>query len=274
MRVAGGALLLLATAALSRAPAREGGECSGDAMRPVLHDTVTSLSLDLNVPAFRVVVRESGAVRLVIPVATGRNRYQTPIGDFGIDYVVWNPPWTPPPSPWARKEKPQKPGPDNWMGRVKLHFTEFVFMHGSPFTQSFGTAASHACVRMSSENAMKLARLVHRHASPGVPDALLDSLVADDQRTRSIALTAVVPVHVRYELAEVRDGQLELYPDVYPGRGTPTRTQALAVLSAQGVDSTRVDRVKLAALVRQSRRKAVTIPVDSLLTARAAPPSP
>jgi hypothetical protein len=118
----------------------------------------------LIVPAYRLDVIEQGVVTRSISVAVGQPRYPTPLGHFRIDYVVWNPWWRPPASDRAWKERPQAPGWQNPVGRVKLHVTGLVFLHGTPLVESRGTAASHACVRMSNEDAIALARLVHDRA--------------------------------------------------------------------------------------------------------------
>src|SRR5438045_5396132 len=94
--------------------------------------TDTTLRLDLNIPAYRLDLRTDGRILHSMPVAVGRRDFPTPRGEFAVDYVVWNPSWTPPDKPWARHEKPQPPGPNNWMGRVKLHVAGLVFIHGSP----------------------------------------------------------------------------------------------------------------------------------------------
>src|SRR5688500_11890243 len=192
------------------------GECTsaGEPTRPPV-DTSPALRLVLNVPAYRLDVVEQGTVTRSISVAVGQPKYRTPIGHFRLDYAVWNPWWRPPASEWARKERPKAPGWSNPVGRVKLHVTGLVFLHGTPLEGSLGTAASHACVRMSNADAIELARLVHSRAGPPTPPTLLDELVADTSRTRTLVLSQTVPVDIEYRLAEVRDDDLVLYVDVY-----------------------------------------------------------
>lgn len=130
----------------------------------------------LNIPAYRLEVMEHGVVTRTFRVAVGLRKYPTPIGTYSIDYVVWNPWWYPPNTPWARKERPARPAWNNPVGRVKLHVTGLVFLHGTALEQSLGIAASHACVRLSNREAMALARLVHHRASPTLAATTLDSL--------------------------------------------------------------------------------------------------
>jgi murein L,D-transpeptidase YcbB/YkuD len=232
-------------------------------------DTTDELRLRLNVPAYRLDVTEHGQPSRSIPVAVGQPRYRTPLGRFRIDYVVWNPWWRPPDSYWARRERPQPPGWSNPVGRVKLHVTGLVFLHGTPLEDSRGSAASHACVRMSNADAIALARLVHRYAGPDVDDALLDSLVADTSRTQTVVLARTVPVDIEYRIAEVRGDTLSAYPDVYGLIGAQGREQELLLaLTRAGIDTSDVGRDSLRMLARASRRAAAVMPLSHLLLSR------
>jgi hypothetical protein len=222
----------------------------------------SALTLDLNLPAFRLELRDSGRVIRNIRVAVGRPSFPTPIGRYTVDYLIWNPSWTPPNKPWARNERPQSPGPDNWMGRVKMHVVDLVFLHGSPFTNSFGTAASHACVRMANNEAIALARTLSVRAGASATPALLDSLIADERRTYQMPLRPGIPITLRYDLAELRHDSLFILPDIYPRAPGDARSQSLDLLLSFGIDSVRVDLPKLEALIRRGRHK----PAAALLT--------
>jgi hypothetical protein len=240
---------------------------AGAGLAPV--DTATDLRILLNLPAYRLEVLDRGAVTLTIPVAVGQPKYRTPLGSFRIDYAVWNPWWRPPDSYWARKERPQAPGWSNPVGRVKLHVTGLVFLHGTPLEDSRGSAASHACVRMSNTDAIALARLIHSRAGPPVSPALIDSLVADTSWTRTLTLSRSVPIDIVYRLAEVRSGELLLHSDVYrlAGKGVPgTERQAVVAIDQAGRDTMQLQRGRLRTLVRAARRAPVRIALDSLLT--------
>lgn len=203
-----------------------------------------------------------------IRVAVGQPKYRTPIGHFRIDYVVWNPWWKPPDSDWARHERLTPPGSSNPVGRVKMHVTGLVFLHGSPLENTLGTAASHACVRMSNADAIRLARLLHARAGPAASDTLLDRLVADTALTRALDLSQAVPMDIVYRLAEVRGGDLLLYFDVYryAGRRVPTtEEQATAALSVVAADTLMIDEARVRALARASRSGTIRASIDSLL---------
>jgi murein L,D-transpeptidase YcbB/YkuD len=259
----------IVAAAVISASTPESPECTMAEGITAANDSTDDLRLLLNVPAYRLDVIDHQQVTRSIPVAVGQPRYPTPLGHFQVDYAVWNPWWRPPPSYWARKERPQPPGWSNPVGRVKLHVTGLVFLHGTPLEDSRGSAASHACVRMSNEDAIALARLVHDRAGPRVSPALLDSLVADTARTLALALSRTVPIEIAYRLAEVRGGELVVYPDVYRLAGRSDGGVAghivEALLTARG-DTAGLVMERVRELVRLSRRAAVRSAVDSLFS--------
>jgi murein L,D-transpeptidase YcbB/YkuD len=264
----------IVTAAVVRPSTPSSPECTLAEGITAANDSTDDLRLLLNVPAYRLDVIEHEQVTRSIPVAVGQPRYPTPLGHFQVDYAVWNPWWRPPPSDWARKERPQPPGWSNPVGRVKLHVTGLVFLHGTPLEDSRGSAASHACVRMSNEDAIALARLVHDRAGPRLSPALLDSLVADTTRTLALALRRTVPIEIAYRLAEVHGEELVVYPDVYrlAGRsdGGVAGHVVEALLTARG-DTAGLAMERVRALVRRSRREAARIAVDSLFSHAEAP---
>jgi murein L,D-transpeptidase YcbB/YkuD len=211
--------------------------------------TVDSLSLRLNIPAYRLEVVEGERIVREIQVAVGTPDHPTPIGDFRVTSLVWNPWWIPPPFDWAKDEKATPPGPNNPTGRVKLFFGYYLFLHGTPDEASLGQAASHGCVRMRNADAIALARTVHAHASPNLPAAVLDTLEANTRRTRSIGLEVPVPLSIRYDLVEVRGGRIEVHVDIY-GSGAAGADEVVAVLGRAGVDPGDVDPDELRAALR------------------------
>lgn len=228
------------------------------------------LTLTLNIPAFRVDVREGGHVVRSYTVAVGSTRYPTPTGRYRVFSVEMNPWWHPPDSPWARKEKVTPPGPRNPMGRAKLNFHELYFLHGTPQQASLGSAASHGCVRMDNDDAVELARRVLSASRPDISAALFDSLVANHRRTRRFELAPGIPLEVQYRTAEVRDGVLELHPDVYRRERTRLRDRAFHALTAAGVDSVSIDPVRLDSAARAGRRHHVRVPLADLMRTQSA----
>jgi lipoprotein-anchoring transpeptidase ErfK/SrfK len=82
-------------------------------------------------------------------IAVGMPAYPTPLGRFAIATKERNPTWNPPDSDWARGLGPVPPGPGNplgtrWMGLSAPGYG----IHGTPYPETVGTAASHGCIRM------------------------------------------------------------------------------------------------------------------------------
>lgn len=224
----------------------------------------TELRLVANLPAYRLDVYENGSLLKTYPIAIGEPKYGTPRGAYSIKHVVWNPWWHPPSSSWARGSSPTSPGPNNPMGRAKLYFEDLYYIHGTSAAQSLGTPASHGCLRMTNEDVIELGRLVHSYGSPGLPDSQLNELVDNPTRSRQLMLPERVSLDIVYEVVEVRDGKLELHPDVYGLVGPVTRKQAMQALMAAGYDVDAVDEARLAQLVESSKGRAVSVPVESL----------
>lgn len=224
----------------------------------------TTISLVLNVPAYRLDLFEDGVLTRSYGVAVGARQYPTPTGSYSITQLEWNPWWVPPAADWARDEVVTPPGWNNPMGRVKLHFRPYYFLHGTPLEESIGSAASHGCVRMANADAIALARIVQRNGVPGVSDSTIDSLLADTSRTRRYELAEPVPLDIRYDVAELRHDSLWLYPDVYRLVRGRLAERALAVLAEAGFDTTAVDRARLSAAAREATRRATGVALEEL----------
>jgi hypothetical protein len=263
-------LTLLGVGTLAQLPTPADVGCGLGEQAPAIRRTDSVLSLRLNVPAFRLEVRAHDTLVRTIRVAVGMPRYPTPRGHYAIDYVVWNPWWRPPDAEWARHEKVTPPGWSNPVGRVKLHVTGLVFLHGSPLEGSIGSAASHACVRLANRDAIALARLVHAHGSPSVRAETLDSLEGDTAATRQIALPLAVPLDIVYEPVEIIGDDLVVHPDIYrlAGRSLPTMLDlAIGAIRRAGRDTSALPLPVLEDRVRRGRAQTVVIPLDSLFVA-------
>lgn len=224
------------------------------------------LSLELNVPAQRLdVLRGRDRIQTYV-VAVGLPRYPTPVGDFALTRIIWNPWWYPPKAKWARREKVTRPGSTNPMGKVKLLMGGSLYLHATPFTSSIGSAASHGCVRMRTDDAVTLAKLVQSISGATITDASVDSLMASWSETRIIYLPVEVTVRVVYELAEVRGDSLFLHPDIYGLRRGDAEAAALRVLAATAHDTSRVDRAALRLLLRRARSEHVRSPIARFLS--------
>lgn len=123
------------------------------------------LKVDLSERTLRVI--QDGEVVESYNVAVGTRKHPTPTGTFRTGRIIWNPRWVPPPSEWARRLKPRSPGdPRNPMQGVKIYFREpWYFIHGTNDPASIGSAASHGCIRMRTNEAKALARRISKHGS-------------------------------------------------------------------------------------------------------------
>lgn len=225
-------------------------------------------SIRINLPAYRLDLLDDTAVVETYAIAIGTTRYRTPTGEYAIRRVVWNPWWIPPPSPWARRDTVTPPGPDNPMGRVKLHLLDALYVHGSPAASSIGRAASHGCMRMHDADAVTLARRVQELGGIVMGDSLARALTDTAAPTWTVELPMPIPVRIVYELAEVRGDSLLLYPDVYRRARGHVRPLAMQALARARVDTSAIVASRLARALSRARLVRVALPLDSL---RAAP---
>ena len=95
-------------------------------------------------------------------------------------------------------------------------------------------------------------------------DAVSTAPPGDWSRTRTVRLADPIAVRIIYELAEVRDSVLIVYPDVYR-RASGNRTQhVMDALRRAGVDSAVVSRAAVARLLEQSGKEPARIPLSEL----------
>ncbi len=223
------------------------------------------MRVSINLPAYRLDAYVGDSLVRSMPIAPGMPRFRSPRGEFAITSVEWNPWWIPPDSKWAAKEKATPPGAGNPMGRVKLNFRPLYFLHGTPFEQSIGTAASHGCIRLKNNDAIDLARLVHRFGATTLAADATERIATDTATTRTVVLDEPVPLEIRYDLAEVRDGRVMVYRDIYHLATRPLRAEVYAALAARGIDTTSVDAATLTALVRRIGSAGKSVALDSLV---------
>jgi len=155
--------------------------------------------LEVDISDRKLRVRIGDEVTASYTVAVGTSKHPTPVGQFSIRRIVWNPSWVPPDSEWARDEKPTPPGhPDNPMGRVKIYFkAPTYYIHGTDAVGTLGTAASHGCLRMRNADVIELAKLVMEHGgerrSPGWFQRILNAITD----TEEVRLSSPVAVTIR-----------------------------------------------------------------------------
>lgn len=121
-----------------------------------------TITLEANLSDKKLTVRKDGEIVKQYPVADGRDGYPTPLGQFEVQKIVWNPTWVPPDSKWAQGKSAKGPGsPGNPMRLVKIFFKEpDYYIHGTNDVGSLGSAASHGCLRMDPDDAADVALMV------------------------------------------------------------------------------------------------------------------
>jgi murein L,D-transpeptidase YcbB/YkuD len=186
-----------------------------------------SLTLTLNIPTYKLEVRDGSEVIRSYWVTIGMPEYPTPTGSFKITRIEWNPRWVPPSSPWAKGKTEKAPGKGNPMGRVKLQFDDFLYVHGTWRPDELGGPYSHGCVRLKNEDALDLARLIAERQQV-LTDAQITALERNSTRTRSVRLPTPIPIRIRYGLTDEVDGKVVDNADPYgwatQGASAPAET--------------------------------------------------
>lgn len=122
----------------------------------------TRLEVSLSERELDVILKDE--VVRTYSISVGTPKHPTPAGSFRTGKIVWNPSWRPPDVAWARNETYQPPGSRaNPMQGVKIYFqAPDYFIHGTNDRDSIGEAASHGCIRMTVDDASRLAHWVER----------------------------------------------------------------------------------------------------------------
>ena len=124
------------------------------------------LTLRADLGARMLFVQRGDSTLKTYAVAVGQDEYPTPVGNFTITKIVWNPGWRPPPdAEWAKGKTATRPGdPKNPMKVVKIFFQDpDYYIHGTGDVESLGSAASHGCLRMDPTEVADLAKLIMEH---------------------------------------------------------------------------------------------------------------
>lgn len=157
-----------------------------------------TLRLEVDLSERTLSVIEHGEVTAVHPVTVGSPEHPTPTGSYRIDWLVWNPSWNPPDSDWARDKRPEGPGWNNPMGRVKMFFhAPTYYVHGTRAMSELGKAASHGCVRMSNRDVLEVAQVVMEHGGEARPPNWFKRVINRVTDTREVRLSRPVEVEIR-----------------------------------------------------------------------------
>ncbi|HEX2188040.1 MAG TPA: L,D-transpeptidase [Longimicrobiaceae bacterium] len=219
---------------------------------PLRAQDAGELRLSLNIPELVLRVHDGDRVIKEYPVSPGLPGFDTPDGSFNVQRAEWNPWWRPPAREWAKDDKVTPPGPNNPMGRVKLYFAPYYFLHGTPHEKDLGTPASHGCVRMRNADVIELATLLHRRVGATVAPSEIPAILARPSATRSSSFRGPVPLEITYQPVVVRDGEIRVYRDIYK-RGRIHTEGVYQALIAAGYDVSRLDRAAVNELVGRAR---------------------
>jgi lipoprotein-anchoring transpeptidase ErfK/SrfK len=153
------------------------------------------LSIAVSTQKRILVVRLNGQDVKTYQVAVGTKTKPTPTGAYTIRHIVWNPAWHPPDAKWAKGKKPAGPGdPKNPMKVVKIFFREpDYYIHGTEDEDSLGTAASHGCVRMATNDVEELGRFIMDNAGAPQSDDWFAQVI-NGSKPADVRLPAGVPI--------------------------------------------------------------------------------
>lgn len=163
----------------------------------VANNPGVTMSVDLS--QRKLYVRDGGDVVRAYTVAIGREGHQTPVGDYSIRKIIWNPAWIPPDSKWAQGKKPQAPGSaSNPLQVVKIFFHEpDYYIHGTNDPESLGGAESHGCIRMDPSDAYDLAKYLMDNGGQQRDESWFDRVLHDRSESQTVYLDNSVPFHVQ-----------------------------------------------------------------------------
>ena len=111
-----------------------------------------------------------------------------------------------PPSPWAQHDKPTPARQEQPLGNIKMPIGASLMLHGTNKPQSIGTAASHGCIRLFTQDAWELARWLQSHSTAPHSDALFKEYESNRQRSFSVQQVHY-SVDLVYDYVEIRADQ-------------------------------------------------------------------
>ena len=129
------------------------------------------------------------------PVAVGQQEYPTPVGNYKIHRIDWNPDWNPPDSDWSEDENYTPPGnPNNPMGRVRMVYQAPYSIHGTEELSSLGKAASHGSVRMANEDIIQLAQFIMEAAGERKSKRWVEKVTSNPEEMVQVNLSKPIPL--------------------------------------------------------------------------------
>src|SRR5215510_12835175 len=227
--------------------------------------TLQPPSITVNIAARRLYLYdEHAALVKTYPVAVGSPRYRTPIRAQALRTIVWNAWWRPPPSPWAQHAKPTPPGEHHPLGNIKMPIGASLMLHGTNQPRSIGTAASHGCIRLFTQDAWELARWLQKsHSTAPQSEALFEAYARHRHRSVSVPLGATIPMDLVYDYVEIRADQLHVYHDIYSRIGDKW-AHILQTLAAHGYAANSIDQAALQRRLTDAKFRDVVIALTEM----------
>lgn len=153
------------------------------------------IRLDLDITNRMVHVLKGNDTIKTYAIAVGKSTHPTPVGEFKIHQIDWNPDWTPPDSEWSKDRNYKPPAhKDNPMGRVRIIYQSPYSLHGTRDLQSLGEAESHGSVRMANADVMELARLIMEESGSGKPADWYEKVIMDSTTMVTVNLQDSIPL--------------------------------------------------------------------------------
>lgn len=221
-------------------PAAEGAGADGIEMLKGPNAVPTDTRVVVNIPAFRMDLFQNGSLVKSYKVGIGYPQFPLPLGLRKAQTVIFNPAWTPPDSPWVAKMKNATPGEtiepgskDNPLGPIKIPIGLPSLIHGGKSPAKIGKFASHGCVGLTNAQIKDFAMLLMRAANNEVSEKEIAQFLEDRTKSKTVKLSQVIPVELRYETIVLEDGKLHIYKDVY-AQDTNTEDNLRRVLETYG----------------------------------------
>jgi len=237
----------------------------------------------VNIPAFRMDVFANGSLIKSYKVGIGYPQFPLPQGLRKAETIIFNPTWTPPDSPWVNTMK-VTPGEviaagsaQNPLGPIKIPIGAPSLIHGGKPLAKIGTFASHGCVGLTNAEVKDFAKVLAQASGTDLTEAAMAGYLKNRTKTRSLKLTQLVPVELRYETIVFEDGRLHIYRDVYD-QNTNTEENLRAVFAANGASFDNLGEAEKAqvlealnALSRHPKKLATPTPTPAPTPANGAP---
>ena len=186
----------------------------------------------VNIPAYRMDVFQNGSLIKSYKVGIGYPDFPLPQGLRKAQMIIFNPTWTPPDSPWVNSmavtpgEVIAAGSKQNPLGPIKIPIGSPSLIHGGKPLAKIGTFASHGCVGMTNGQVRDFAKVLAQASQTELSDQIIAAYLKNRTRTRTLKLSNLVPVELRYETIVVEDGKVHIYRDVLRSKHKHRRESA------------------------------------------------